>query len=249
MRIYFFEKNSLSWGMAGLIILGLLAFAFLKIVSPQMAAVPAQAVYQGNSGQKAVAICINVDWGEEYLPDMLKVLKEHEAKVTFFVTGQWAGKNPELIKQMQQEGHSIQNHGYKHLHFNNLSGEQAREQIIKTGQIIKKLTRQESVYFAPPYGEFNNNLVAVAENLNYKLIMWSIDTIDWELPAADTIVKRVTNQLHNDAIILMHPTQPTLEALPELIAQIKSSGYQILTLDKIILIQNEKNDKHEKTNL
>ncbi len=247
MRIFFFTKKKLSRGMTGFLFLGLLAFIFLQMIKPQVAAVPAQAIYQGNSGQKTVALCINVDWGEEFLPEMLKTFKANDTKVTFFVTGRWAEKNPDLLRQMHEEGHSIQNHGYKHVHFNNLSSEQAREQIVKGGQIIYKLTGEESVYFAPPYGEFNNNVVTVSENLHYKLIMWSIDTIDWQKPPADTIIKRVMNQLHNDAIILMHPTQPTSEALPELMTQITAAGYQMKTLDQIIVTDNEKKDKNEKT--
>ncbi len=247
MRIFFFTKKGFIRGMSGFVFLGLLAFIFLQMIKPQVAAVPAQAIYQGNSGQKTVALCINVDWGEEFIPAMLEAFKANDAKVTFFVTGRWAEKNPDLVRQMHEEGHSIQNHGYKHVHFNNLSGEQAREQIVKGGRIIKELTGKESVYFAPPYGEFNTNVVTVSEKLHYKLIMWSIDTIDWQKPPADTIIKRVMNQLHNDAIILMHPTQPTAEALPELMTQISASGYQMKTLDQIIITDNEKKDKNEKT--
>lgn len=246
MRVYFWGSKSLGRGFAGILFIGFAALVFFQMIKIQSAAIPAQAIYQGNSGEKAVAFCVNVDWGEEFLPEMLTVLKKEEAQVTFFVTGQWAEKNPDLLRQMHEAGHGIQNHGYKHAHFNNLSGEDAREQIVKGGQIIKELTGTTSVYFAPPYGEFNNNLVKAAENLNHKLIMWSVDTIDWQLPTAETIIKRVMNQIHSDAIILMHPTRPTAEALPELIIQIKKSGYQIKNLDQIIV--DEKKPANEKTN-
>lgn len=228
--------------------MGLLTLMLFKIGNPEMASIPAQAIYQGNSGQKAVALCVNVDWGEEYLPDMLKQFKEHKAQVTFFVTGSWAEKNPELVKQMNEAGHSIQNHGYKHVHFNDLSSNQTKEQIIKTEKIIAELINKKTIYFAPPYGEYNKNTVAAAQEINYKLIMWSIDTIDWQLPAADIIVKRVMNKLHDDAIILMHPTKPTLESLPDLLSQIEKQGYKMPTLDKIIVPQTEKKVKDEKAN-
>ncbi len=248
MNVYFFNKKRTVLGIGGILLLGLLAFILFE-TGFEIAATPAQAIYQGNSGQKAVALCVNVDWGEEYLPDMLKVFKEHNTQVTFFVTGQWAEKNPELIKQMNEAGHSIQNHGYKHLHFNNLSSPQAQEQILKTEQIVEKLIDKKTVYFAPPYGEYNKNLVSAAEEINYSLIMWSIDTIDWELPSPDTIVKRVTNKLHDDAIVLMHPTKPTLESLPDLLTQIEKQGYQLETLDKIIVSPTKKNDKDDKADI
>jgi peptidoglycan/xylan/chitin deacetylase (PgdA/CDA1 family) len=126
MRIFFFTKKGFIRGMSGFVFLGLLAFIFLQMIKPQVAAVPAQAIYQGNSGQKTVALCINVDWGEEYIPAMLEEFKKAQAQVTFFVTGSWAEKNPELLKQMSEAGHSIQNHAYKHVHFSSLSDAEAR---------------------------------------------------------------------------------------------------------------------------
>lgn len=243
MRVYWIDKKSLVLTAAGFLLFSCLALIFYRAISLNSAAIPAQAIYQGNSGQKVIAFCVNVDWGEEYLPDMLKVFKENKIQVTFFVTGQWAEKNPEMIKQMDAAGHSVQNHGYKHLHFNQLSSAQIKEQIINTEKIVAGLTGKKTIYFASPYGEYNNNLIATVNEMGYQLIMWSIDTIDWELPGSDTIIKRVMNKLHDDAIILMHPTKPTLEALPDLITQIKGQGYKMLTLDKIIIPPDEKGKK------
>ena len=247
MRIFLLNKKSLAFTIGGFFAIACLTLIFFQVISLKSASVPAQAIYQGNSGQKIVAICVNVDWGEESLQDMLEKFKKHKVRVTFFVTGQWAEKNPELVKQMNEAGHSIQNHGYKHLHFNQLSYPQIKEQIMKTEKIVEQLTGKKTIYFASPYGEYNNNLISTVNEINYSLIMWSIDTVDWELPSADTIVKRVMNKMHNDAIILMHPTKPTLEALPDLLTQIEKQGYQMQTLDKIIIPSNDSGqDENEK---
>lgn len=200
-------------------------------------------IYQGNSGEKAVAIAVNVDWGEEYIPQMLKSFKEKQAEVTFFVSGKWAEKNPELLKEMKAAGHSIQNHGYKHLHFNNISAEEASKQIKKAEEIINKTVGEKPRFFAPPYGEYNQQLLDVVAALDYELIMWSIDTIDWQRPDPATIVKRVSNKLHNDAIILMHPTDPTVKALPAMLEKIKQDGYKMITIDKIIKQSKGDNSK------
>jgi peptidoglycan/xylan/chitin deacetylase (PgdA/CDA1 family) len=79
---------------------------------------------------------------------------------------------------------------------------------------------------------------AVSE-IDYDLIMWSIDTIDWQRPNPETINKRVINKLHNDAIILMHPTDPTSKALPEMLKSINELGYEMVTIDKILIDQGE----------
>jgi peptidoglycan/xylan/chitin deacetylase (PgdA/CDA1 family) len=181
-----------------------------------------------------VALTVNVDWGEEYIPAMLQEFKKYDARVTFFVTGRWAEKNPELLKEMSKAGHSIQNHGYKHLHFNQLAPAQTEEQIKKAEKIIKEITGKQCRFLASPYGEQGKQLMQVVSSLDYDLIMWSIDTIDWQRPSPDTIVKRVLNRLHNDAIVLMHPTEPTVKALPEMLKGLKEQGYKMVGIEDII---------------
>ena len=75
----------------------------------------------------------------------------------------------------------------------------------------------------------------MASELGYTLTMWSVDTIDWQRPSPAVIVKRVLNQVHNDAIILMHPTAPTVKALPDMLAGLKAEGYKMVAIDQIIV--------------
>ena len=75
----------------------------------------------------------------------------------------------------------------------------------------------------------------------YEVIMWSLDTIDWQNPDVATIVKRVVPRIHNDAIILMHPTKPTVEALPQIIKKLKEEGYQMVPVSMLIPESTENN--------
>lgn len=243
MKMYYFSKRTLLTGAVGImLVLAIFSFALIKYEHVSVASDQQEPIFQGNSGEKAVAITVNVDWGEEYIPAMLKEFAAADAKVTFFVTGKWAEKNPELLKQMDKAGHSIQNHGYKHCHFNSLAASEGSNEIKKAEDIIYKIIGKKTRYFASPYGEYNKNVVQAASDINYKLIMWSADTIDWQKPSPETIVNRVMKKVHNDAIILMHPTDPTVKALPELLKQLKDEKYKMLTLDKIII------DKHKSLN-
>ncbi|KUG03330.1 putative polysaccharide deacetylase [hydrocarbon metagenome] len=237
MKIYFFDKKRLLAMSAGLLLLAcvLAAGIFYFNHAGVSAASTKEPIYQGNTGQKVVAITVNVDWGEEYIPGMLEEFDKYDCYVTFFVTGTWAEKNPELLKKMSAAGHSIQNHAYKHVHFSSLSDVEAKSQIKKAEEIISKITGQQTVFFAPPYGEQNQRLLNAVAEINYELIMWSVDTIDWQKPSPETIVKRVSNKVHNDAIILMHPTDPTLRALPDLLSYLKDEGYKMLTIDRILI--------------
>jgi len=234
MRTYYFSKRILL--TMGIIIL--LAGIFLSVAyyfqhDPTIAAGQDEPIFQGNTGSKAVAITVNVDWGEEFIPAMLNEFKKSNAQVTFFVTGKWAEKNPELLQQMAQAGHSIQNHGYRHCHFNALSQDEVSTEIKNAEEIIHKITGQPTAFFASPYGEYNPQLVRTVQGMNYKYIMWSVDTIDWQRPDPSTIVNRVMKKVHNDAIILMHPTDPTIKALPDLLKQLQAQNYQMITIDKI----------------
>ncbi|HCF51330.1 MAG TPA: polysaccharide deacetylase [Syntrophomonas sp.] len=199
-----------------------------------MAASGSGAIYQGSTGSKAVAVTVNVDWGGEYIPAMLEALQKSNARATFFVTGSWAENNPELMKTIAAADHSIQNHGYKHVHFNSLKAAQVQEQIKQAEDVIFAATGKKSQFFAPPYGEKNPSLVAAVNAAGYQYIMWSVDTIDWQKPAPQVIVERVMKKVHNDAIILMHPTEPTVKALPEILAGLNQQGYKMMTIEELL---------------
>ncbi|MDD4171595.1 MAG: polysaccharide deacetylase family protein [Syntrophomonas sp.] len=234
MRTYYFSKRTLLTIGAIIIMTAVfLAIACSYQHDPTIAVGQDEPIFQGNTGRKAVAITVNVDWGGEFIPAMLDEFKKSNAEVTFFVTGQWAEKNPELLQQMAQAGHSLQNHGYRHCHFKALSPSEVGAEIKKAEETIFKITGQRTGFFASPYGEYNQQLVRTVKGINYQYIMWSVDTIDWQRPDPGTIVNRVMKKVHNDAIILMHPTDPTLKALPDLLKQLQAQNYQMVTIDKI----------------
>lgn len=203
------------------------------LISTQLAPVPPP-VFQGNASKPQVALACNIFWGEEYLPDMLKTLAENNIHITFFIGGSWGKKYPEILKDLANRGHELGNHSYSHPHPNNLSKEKNKEQIIKTEELVAGVTGIKTNLYAPPYGEYNNTVLLAAQELEYTTIMWSIDTIDWKRPPPDVIKERVLKKLHNGAIILMHPTAPTAQALPGLITEIQKRGYTITTVSDIL---------------
>lgn len=193
-----------------------------------------QPIFHGNVAEPKVAFACNVFWGEEFLPDMLQTLAANNIHITFFIGGSWAKKYPELLADMAAKGHELGNHTYTHPHPNAISKEKNKEQIQKTEDLVKEITGVKTTLYAPPYGEYNDMVLSAANELGYTSIMWSIDTIDWKRPPADVLKSRVTKKLHNGAIILMHPTEPTAKALPALIKEINQAGYTISTVSDIL---------------
>ncbi|MGE5544481.1 MAG: polysaccharide deacetylase family protein, partial [Bacillota bacterium] len=200
--------------------------------------------YQGSTNQKMVSLTFNVDWGEEFLPQLLKILKDEEIQATFFVTGRWAERQPDLVKQIVKDGHDLGNHGHGHRHLKNLSNQELAGEITAGEKVLQNISGQKPRLYAPAYGEVDERISRVASQLGYEVIMWSLDTIDWQNPDVATIVKRVVPRIHNDAIILMHPTRPTVEALPQIIKQLKKEGYRMVPVSRLISATSDnKSDK------
>lgn len=191
-------------------------------------------VYQGSGKEKKVALTFNVVWGEEYIPQILEVIKGNDVPATFFIGGQWAEDFPNLTKQIAQEGHEIGNHGYSHPHPDNISRSANLEEIKKTETAVENSCGIRTNLFAPPYGERGDAVLKAAEDAGYHTILWSIDTIDWQRPDPSVIVKRVVEKAHNGAIVLMHPTAPTVHALPIIIVELKKEGYEIVRVTTLL---------------
>lgn len=193
-----------------------------------------QPIFHGNISQPKVAFACNVFWGEEFLPDMLNTLDANNIKITFFVGGSWGHRFPNVVTELANRGHELGNHTYSHPHPNTLSKDKNKEQILRAEKLITELTQFKTTLYAPPYGEYNDTVLSAAADLGYTTIMWSIDTIDWQRPPAEVIISRVMKKINNGAIILMHPTESTAKALPELIKQLQTKGYTISTVSDIL---------------
>ncbi|SNX55467.1 polysaccharide deacetylase family protein [Thermoanaerobacterium sp. RBIITD] len=191
-------------------------------------------IYKGDTNDKKIAFACNVAWGNEYIPKMLNIFKENNIKITFFFEGQWAEKNPDIVKKIATDGHEIASHGYTHVKYTQWSKDKYAEDIKKSGDILEKICGVKPKLFAPPYGDFNDDVVKTAEGLDYKVILWSLDTIDWSNPGINNIIDRVVKKAHNGAIVLMHPTKGTVEALPTMIKELKEKGYVITNISDIL---------------
>lgn len=216
-----------------LIILFLTVAYFINSTKIPVAAT-ASPVYQGSSKEKKIALTFNVVWGEEYIPQILEILKENKTAATFFIGGQWAEDFPDLVREVVNSGHEVGNHGYSHPHPDRISRSANFEQIKRTEEVLNIITGVKTNLFAPPYGERGDNVLKAAEEAGYTTILWSIDTIDWQRPNPTVIFRRVADKAHNGAIVLMHPTAPTVHALPLIVADLKKRGYEIVRVSALV---------------
>ncbi|WP_028392805.1 polysaccharide deacetylase family protein [Bacillus cihuensis] len=194
-------------------------------------------IYRAHPEKPVVSLLINVAWGNEYLQDMLAILKENDVKATFFLEGRWTKNNPELAKMIKQGEHEIGNHSYSHPDMKTLSQSAAKNEMQKTNEVIEAVTDEKVKWFAPPSGSFRDQTVEDANSLGMGTILWSVDTIDWQKPSPDVLLNRVLSKVHSGAFILMHPTDASASSLEELIQQLKKKGLQIVTVSEAV---NEK---------
>lgn len=195
---------------------------------------PPSPIYRGHPDKPMVSFIINVAWGNEYLSDILATLKKHHLSVSFFLEGNWVKKNPDLSKIIVDAGHEVGNHSYSHPDMKRLSAGRAREEMIKTNEVIEATTGQNCKWFAPPSGSYRDETVRIADELKMKTVMWTVDTVDWQKPSPGTLINRVMGNVGNGSLILMHPTAATAEALDRLIRLIEQKNLRIGTVSELM---------------
>ena len=124
----------------------------------------------------------------EYTPRLLDGLKERNIKASFFLLGRNIPGNEEIVERMQEEGHLIGNHTYNHVQLSAISEAEAREEILKTNNIIYEITGNYPQYMRPPFGSWKKNLELCVEMIP---VFWNIDTMDWKSQDVSSILNIV----------------------------------------------------------
>ncbi|HPG92909.1 MAG TPA: polysaccharide deacetylase family protein [Clostridia bacterium] len=192
------------------------------------------AIYNGDKSSNKISLMFNVYEGNDQILEILEILEQNSIKCTFFVGGSWVKNNPEIFIKIVARGHEIANHGYNHKNHSGLSDAEDISEIMSTHTLISSLCGIEMNLFAPPSGDYDKRNVINANSLGYVTVMWSKDTIDWRDQNADLIFSRATSGLSGGDLILMHPTQSTVEALQRIIDYCRQNNFIIVTVGENI---------------
>lgn len=180
------------------------------------------AIYGGDADSGAVALMFNVYENADNAGRIADILLERGYGATFFVGGSWAAKNPNALLRLAAAGFEIGNHGYLHRDHATLSLKQNMDEISLTERLIDSVLGSLPGYvncklFAPPSGSMGDNMFSACSKLGYRVIMWTRDTVDWRDHDADVIFERAIKNLSAGDLVLMHPTDKTVEALPRIL--------------------------------
>ncbi len=192
--------------------------------------IPPETEEQGQ--KKKVALTFDDGPHPQYTPEMLAALKEKNVKATFFLLGQEVEKYPEIVKQLQEEGHVIGNHSYQHEQLSKLTMEQACKQVNRTNDLIYEITGVYPSFLRPPFGDWHEKLDC---EVNMVEVLWDVDTLDWSSKNHASIVKKVLKNVKENDIILMHDGYETsVTAAKEIIDTLQKQGYEFVTVDEIL---------------
>jgi polysaccharide deacetylase family sporulation protein PdaB len=221
--------------------LALLAIAFVSFAeTPGFVAVSAAAkqlpIYCVERDQKMVSISFDAAWGNEDTQALIDILAKYNVKATFFVIGQWAEKYPESVKALSDAGHEVMNHSNDHAHFNSLSTDEIISNLKSANDKIEAVTGIRPTLFRPPYGEYDDHVIAAVRSTGMEPIQWNVDSLDWKDLSAKEITNRVTAKAQPGSIVLFHnAAKHTPEALPTILEYLISEGYNIVPISELIL--------------
>lgn len=189
---------------------------------------------QENAQEEKKKVALTFDDGPhpQYTPEMLEVLQDCGVQATFFLLGEEVEKYPEIVKQIQEGGHLIGNHSYKHEQLSKLTMEQACAQVSRTNELICDITGTYPSYVRPPFGDWHEKLDC---QVNMVEVLWDVDTLDWSSQNHADIVNKVLKNVQENDIILMHDGYETsVTAAKEIIETLQKQGYEFVTVDEIL---------------
>lgn len=193
-------------------------------------------IYSVKTNTNRIGLTFDISWGQENVLPVLEILEKEKVKATFFLSSPWAQSHPELVKKIAASGHEIGSHGKRHVDLNTLSEQVLAEELNSSREVLENLTGQKITLLRPPNGAYDNKVISVAKSLNFRVIQWSVDSLDWKRPGPDKVVEYVIKGRSKNKgaapgdIILFHASDSapdTPKALPVVIRTLKSKGYEL----------------------
>ncbi len=199
--------------------------AFILAVSLPMCVAPAT-----QAATKLVAITFD-DGPSGYTAGLLDGLKARGAKATFFMVGDRVNAYAGTVRRMLSEGHQIANHTVTHPDLSGLSYSSVQWELSTCESRLRAIGGQQVYAIRPPYGSYNSN---VRQAANGPLILWSVDTLDWQSRNADAVYNKIMNNTRDGSIVLLHDLYSTsVQGALRAIDSLKAQGYEFVTVNEL----------------
>lgn len=202
-------------------------------------------VYSGTADKMQIALTFDDGPDNKYTPKILDILRQNKVKATFFVVGKNVKLYPNNLKLISSEGHAIGSHTYSHSDLNKLTTDQVRAEMINNENAIDSVLGYHLNIMRPPYGLNSVQTIKTIADMGYKVIDWSVDTIDWNGTPPSKMMEYITKQTKPGGIILHHCApgklglDNTINVLPAEIAALRAKGYQFVTVPELLNNNNQ----------
>ena len=197
------------------------------------------AAYLGDPTAKRIYLTFDAGYENGCTEKILDTLRKHEVKAAFFLAGNYLEKNADLVRRMANEGHIVGNHTMHHYDMSKLSEKEAfSKELTDLENLYRQTTGQELPrYYRPPQGIYSEENLAMAQELGYKTVFWSLAYVDWNndaQPTREQAFQKLLPRTHNGAVVLLHSTSKTnAEILDELLTKWKEMGYRFGTVEEL----------------
>lgn len=195
--------------------------------------------YLGDTSEKVLYLTFDAGYENGCTAQILDILKKHQVKAAFFLVGNYLQQNRDLVRRMVSEGHIVGNHTMHHPDMSKISEKSAfQKELADLEKLYLEITGQEMPkYYRPPQGLYSEDNLAMAKELGYKTVFWSLAYVDWNndsQPTAEYAFSKLLPRTHNGAVVLLHSTSKTNAAiLDELLTKWKTMGYTFGTVAEL----------------
>ena len=212
------------------------------VSSPTPTSLKPATYFQANVDGPYIAMTFDDGPNPETTPRLLDILKQRNIKATFFMIGQNAERNPEIVKRILADGHEIGNHSWTHPQLAKLSDERVTDEITKTQNAIKNASGYTPQLLRPPYGSITPRQKEWIENqFGLSVILWSVDPFDWKRPGVSVIEQRILAGAKPGAIVLSHDIhKQTVDSMPATLDALAAKGYKFVTVSQLIAMNRPK---------
>ncbi|MDP4169991.1 MAG: polysaccharide deacetylase family protein [Bacillota bacterium] len=194
-------------------------------------------VFLNGPNKKRVALTFDDGPDRINTPKIIQALQQRHVKATFFFIGQKVEQNPEIVMEAYKNGNVIGNHSFYHHFLPKETESEIKLDLEKTSSAIRKIINKTPLLLRPPYGATDTKVVTAASKDHNKIILWSLDTLDWSLREHVPIQKNVFDNIRNGDIILMHSNEDkkeTAKAVPLIIDELTRRGFQLVDVATLL---------------
>ena len=206
----------------------------------------AKAIWNVDRDDNKIAFTMDCGSHNRYVPRILDILDQYNVKITFFVTGNFAAANPDLVREMSERGHEIGNHSWSHPNFDELNKNEIYSELTRTSDLLESITGKPVKVFRPPYGHLSSQARSIVNALGMQAVRWSHESMDARNEASEAnSLKYATKDMKGGSIILTHTSAAcTVAVLDQILQFYQDNGFEVVPVSQLLLEGNTAVDEN-----